>query len=724
MLRPPRRGLTWRLGTIVLLVAILVGFIAHRQVTRVVDDWDGYWNDLVAEIGVELEDELDRRQADGEAASDALAALWNDAGPAIRVDDVRSIRAQSRASALALYDRNGSLVVWDGEHRGIVPVDVKRGEPRHAYRDLPLFGYLYLTSSAEDGSVAVAAYLLRSALPEGLGAEARDFVGRFFEERGERIRVTADDPGIAGVMWDLELDDDRLLSLVLEQPDRLDRADEIMDAWTVRVAILLGLAWLLLAIGGPQRAAGAATSSVGLMVLAAWLPFDQLGVLGDTFDPAFFVLPGPVPVTLGRFAMLCVTAFTLIAVLPRPGVRLPPAVAGAIAGLLFPALLLWVEAGAGATSLAGARVDWIVYEVGVAALLSLAAGTVLAISRDGEGSSSALAAAVALGIALAAALAAWMSSTASQPAWASALWAAPIALAAWGVRAGGDWHRSALRWGVAVVLGTSAALPAVWGHRFEARLALGSERLVTLSTADQPELEDALIRFGYLADSLDAAGAIDVSIIYDGWLGSGLAELGYPVWLQVHRRDGSPGEVLRVGVEGGEPEPLGEILIEGWAMGGVQLFQPNHADARYILTTKLAGDDLVSAVAPAFPESSGRSALGPLLQGARQVAVEPITVLPLVPGDRRHPPEPTLIEGRNGWQVEIGLDMDEGRPYHAHYLVELPTAPLAVARASLLLVMNLGLFLAFWIVGRALLRDPTGRDMSLSGLVISFSTLR
>ncbi|NIR77853.1 MAG: hypothetical protein GWO00_05530, partial [Gemmatimonadetes bacterium] len=74
-------------------------------------------------------------------------------------------------AALALYDAQGSLLAWDGTHRGKVPEAVQRGERRQSYRDLPLFGYLYLTSRGPDGSVAVAAYLLRAALPEGLGAD-------------------------------------------------------------------------------------------------------------------------------------------------------------------------------------------------------------------------------------------------------------------------------------------------------------------------------------------------------------------------------------------------------------------------------------------------------------------------------------------------------------------------------------------------------------------------
>ena len=103
-------GLAWRGGAVLLASAILVGFFAHRQATAILDDWDGYWAERVAEIEVDLDEELDRRQEAGEEASDALAALWEQAGSAIDTDDVVAIRERAETSALALYDSAGGLV--------------------------------------------------------------------------------------------------------------------------------------------------------------------------------------------------------------------------------------------------------------------------------------------------------------------------------------------------------------------------------------------------------------------------------------------------------------------------------------------------------------------------------------------------------------------------------------------------------------------------------------
>jgi hypothetical protein len=214
-----RDGRARAAGLALLTLAILVGFAGERQVSLVLDDWDRYWSRRVDRIGDLLSGELDRRQLAGEAAADALVERWT-SDPEAPLDPavVREIRSRYGVSALALYDADGTLVVWDGTHRGKVPEEVQRGERRQSYRDLPLFGYLYLTSRGPDGSVAAAAYLLRASLPAGLEAEMGDLATSFFRETGERIRITEEDPGFAEAVWDLALDDDRLLSVVLDRP--------------------------------------------------------------------------------------------------------------------------------------------------------------------------------------------------------------------------------------------------------------------------------------------------------------------------------------------------------------------------------------------------------------------------------------------------------------------------------------------------------------------------
>ncbi|MDA1104074.1 MAG: ATP-binding protein [Gemmatimonadetes bacterium] len=719
LLGPRGRGRWSGIGTVMLLLGILVGFHAERQVHSVRSDWDGYWAKRVTEIGELLSGELDRRQLAGEAAADALIAATESAS-GVDASVVSEIRGRHGTSALGLYDRDGNLLVWDGTHRGKIPETVQRGERRQSYRDLPLFGYLYLTSTAPDGGVAVAAYLLRASLPEGLGADMGDLATRFYRETGERIRITEEDPGIAEAVWDLALDDDRLLSVVLERPDRDIRAATIRDRWAAAVALMLVVGWLLIAIGGAFRLTEAIAAAVALVAAAAWVPVDQLAVARHLFDPTLFTLPGPIPLALGTLSLVSMAGFALVAVLPRPAISLPPWGAGVLAGVGFPAILMWIQSGLGPGALSAGRLDWIAYELTGAALLSLLAGTAIAFTREGDGSRPAVLGAIAFALLLGVGSGAWVYFKAEGLELLSVAWVIPVGVAAYGVRAWDGWRRSLLGWTAAIVMGATATIPLTWGDAIEARLQEGTQRLQSLAAVEDVEMENRLLAFGRLADSLDLVGAEDVSILYDGWRLSGLSDLGQPVWLQMELRDGSPGEGLRVGVGGGEPEPYQDILAQGRVAGGIRLVQLNQDDARYILTTALSNDRMVVAVAPPFPESTGRSALGPLLRVATDGATDALAVLPLAGDEEALPGGASRMRTRRGWQAEIGLSFSNHTAYHAHYLVDLPGVPLSLARATLLMVLNLALFLAFWVGGRGLLGSPARAEMRISGLVISF----
>ncbi len=267
-------GSGWRLaGLSTLGIGIVVGFSAEHQITSVVSDWDQYWNQRVDEVGVLLREELEeRRHSLGTEVVEELVRLSDADELDLGSEAMIQMRARARSSALALYDREGELVAWDGTHRGRVPEAVKRGQRRDLYRDLPLFGYLYVTSTALDGSVAVAAYLLRASLPEGLGAEMGDLAGRFYAETGERIRITEDDPGVAEAVWDLALDEGRLLSVVLEEPDVAERINVLESRRAFLVAMLVAFSWVLLAVGGPLTAWEAVTAAGAVLVAVAVLP--------------------------------------------------------------------------------------------------------------------------------------------------------------------------------------------------------------------------------------------------------------------------------------------------------------------------------------------------------------------------------------------------------------------------------------------------------------------
>ena len=718
--RPKSLGLAWGSGLVVLVGSVVVGFYGHRQVDEIVHDFDAWWADRSAVVGEIFSEEMTRRYDSGEAATLALIEAWLES-PDVDLGLVQELRARHGPSALALYDPVGRLVVWDGVHRGRVPEAVQAGVQPYSYHDFPFFGYFYYTATGDDGSTAVAAFLLRSALPEGWRADVDDFASSFYEETGERVRISEQDPGPGeGPVWDLTYRGERILSVSVDRPEPGARADRMMVRWATAVSVLALVAWILLATARPRQYSSTVVAAGTLLLLASWLPFDEIPFMAILFDPEAFELAGPVPISLGRFALIGITVFAVVSVLRRPRVSLPPWAAGLAVAVTFPMLLGWAVAGSGPTALAASRLEWVVYQVAAAALVSLAAGVAISLSRSPRSWAGAVPISVVLALLLGAGGAAWVWSTAAHPLWWVSLWGLPAALATLGVRAWRGWRRSVVTWGLGVVIGSSAAIPVAWAHRVDARMTMGEERLAELAAYSIPSLEDALLRFATAADSLDRAGSDDVSLLYNGWRTSGLSEGGYPVQLQIHGRDGAPGEELRVGVSREPPPPLNAALQDAWREGGTRLQHLNRDDARYILTTTLADGDVVAVVAPPFIEGSDRSGLGPLLRGVPAEEVDLLTVIPLAPGDPHPFDAPEWMRSESGWQAEMGVEFANGSVYHAHYQVTLPGALLAAARATLLLVLNLVLFCGLWLVGQALANNVGRGHLRISPLVISF----
>jgi len=714
-----RDGRARAAGLALLTLAILVGFAGERQVSLVLDDWDRYWSRRVDRIGDLLSSELDRRQLAGEAAADALIERWT-SDPEAPLDPavVREIRSRYGVSALALYDAEGTLVVWDGTHRGKVPEEVQRGERRQSYRDLPLFGYLYLTSRGPDGSVAAAAYLLRASLPAGLEAEMGDLATSFFRETGERIRITEEDPGFAEAVWDLALDDDRLLSVVLDLPGTVERARSIRARWSAGVFALAGLAWLLLAIGGPLGPVERYAAALTLVSGAVLLPAEFAGTLRGLFDTSAYHLASP-RWTLGRVALVAVFLFAALPFVPRLRRVLSPAAGGAIVAVAFPLILHVLGLGLGEGTLSQGRLEWWAYQLAGTAALAIVAGLAFAATTPGATVRWSLPSSVGVAVGLAAVVGAVAAREGAVPPAVTALWSVPMALGALGLRAFEGWRRPVGGWALAIALASSAAIPITWGLSVDARLERGERTLARIAAVEDPDVELGLFAFARLADSLDVAGAEDVTILYEGWRRSGLSALGQPVRLQVERRDGSPGEGLRIAVAEGEPQPYQQIVAEGRTVGGARLVQLDEDDARYILTASLRDGRMVVAVVPPFPVSSGRAGLGPLVRSTGELGLEALSVVP-VPDDAELSRGIARQKTDDGWQVDTGLSYSNGTRYHAIYDVELPGVTLRVARATLLTALNLALLLTAMLLGRSLQGERERADLRVWGLPISF----
>lgn len=703
------------LGLAILVAGILAGFAAHRQVESVRTDWTAYWRHREEQVGNRLNAELQERENAAEAAADSLAVL---AGAGEATDEgVVSLRRRYGVTALVLYDHSGRPVSWDGNHRGQIPDDAKRGVRRYVFGDLPLFGYLYVTADAGDAGTAVAALLLSTELPASLGEDAGDFASRFRREVGEGIRIVKNPPpGLGG--WDLRVGDQTLFTVVLDRPQPTARAAEVRDHWRMVVAGFAILAWVFLAVGAPQGVAWGLTGAFTLVFLSGALPFQHLDTLRPLFDTTRFSLSTPRPMPLGRLMAMVLGVVTVVAVFPRPRERVRPWAAGLIIAVAYTLLLRMMASALTPGALAHGTGFWVVYQGVDMLLLTLATGAVLVrVKMGSSGRGGWLGpAGVLLGLVLGAGSAVFLWRVASVPAWWPLAWGVPAAMAAASLPSWPRWRRSPGSWIIAGLLASSAAIPVAWGARVQARIQTGEARLRRVEAPDDPAVEQALYRLAQAADSLDGADEAGVDLMYDAWAASDLASLGQTAWLTLWSQAGVPLQELRVGVAE-RPPVVQDVFAD--TTKGPRIARYDRDDARYVLRVPLSGGEVLTVAAPPFADPDAGSRLSPLLAGGRRSDVDPLTIIPRAAVQGGIPGRLRWVRTADGWQGEMVLQFPN-TSYHAHYAVALPSGLLAMARGTLLLLLDLAIFLLFWTVGRALLREDNPLGVHFGDRAISF----
>ncbi len=712
----PRTSRRRALAFLILLAGILAGFAAHRQAAEVTADFGAYWARQEAAVGARLEEALEGRLRAAEGAAGDLAALAADSVPRSGAPLSR-LRDRYGVTALALYGPEGELLAWDGVHRGQVPEEVQRGLRRYAYGDTPLFGHLYVTAPTGSGATAVAAVLLRADLPGSLATEAGDFASDFRRAQGEPIRLVQGAEGADEGGWDWTLGDRTLFTVVLDPPTPGERVASVLSDWRVLVGALALAAWLLFAVGvapvGPVPWEGLAT----LLLLAAVLPFQELGGVGGLFDASALGVAGRLDISLGRAAAVAAALAVMVAVLPPARARMHALLAGAAAGVAFPVVLAWLGAGVPPEALAEGRVAWIVFQGTATVLLTLVAGALLGVARSWGGRRREMASlAVLTAACLAAGAAAWVWMVGGAPGWWTSLWAIPVALAAASGAQRGARGRLAA-WAMAAFLAATAAVPSAWDQRVEARREIAVAHLERLATPEDPQLQAALRHLGEAATVLSEGGEEGVDLLYGAWRRSGLAELGAPAWLTLWSAAGIPQEELRVGVA--ERPLVGyEVQERASPAGEVTLLRYDRDDARYVLRVALGSGEILTAVAPPFSDPAARSGLSPLLGGGTQDRQSSLTLVPRAPWEGAREGL-RWSRGGDGWRAQCPLTYSNAL-YEALYSVPLPGVLSGAARATLLLVADfLALLLLRWL-GLALLAGGPRQGPRWSALTRSF----
>ncbi|MEX0980248.1 MAG: ATP-binding protein [Gemmatimonadota bacterium] len=709
-------------GAVCLVLGVLTGFGGEWHLRHVAEAWQEIREAREGAVADRLNVELDDLLADGDRAVTLAAESAGEVGPGA-AQLLAELRRRTGMSALAIYDAAGELRAWDGNHQGMLPVEVRLGLQPYFYGERPLFGYLYFAAPLPGGDgTAVAAALMRADLPPGLETDAVDFAGRFRDRTAETIRITPVHRAAGAGIWDLQWEGEALFSVSLEQPSQAEHVARLRLVWSRGVLLFLALGWLLLAFGARGAPGHPAASSLSLLAAFALLPFGELLGLSTLFSPAEFLLPGPGQLTMGRLLFLGAAAALTSGLLagrgPAPGL----VAAVAFAALFIPGALRLLRAGPATDFLAGPEHEWVAYVMTVVFVLTLGVAFAFHLARgttESRHRGALVAAAWGVGAVMAATLAVFAREDPHLPLWPALFWLVPFALALPALSGAPGWRRSLLAWGTAALLSVTLTLPYAWADRVDARMSLAEDQVERLGTRVDPYLEFLLHRLGSSLDSLQAAGAAPVELLYGGWVSSGLVWEGYPIWLTLWSAGGVPQEELRIGVSDPRPIVSGDFLDEARAVGVSTVRRFDMADAHYLALVPLPDGAVVTAVVPPRRGLGSPAHLGPLFSPV-QTLREPLTLIPLLPGEIPVATDAIRwVPTMNGWQGELTLAYPD-EVYHAHYALDVPTGFVLVARAVLLLLLNLLLLVGLWGVGRLLLLGWRGRRREWWGVLTSF----
>jgi signal transduction histidine kinase len=727
-LLPRRPGLRWwRVGAALALgatIAVALGVQLHlREIAR---DWPLIRVEVEEQaaeaIGRDLDDLVDR----GERAVEGVARIADALPEEIRLPTVFSrleaLRRTTDMSALAVYGPDGNPVAWAGEHRGMIPEPVRRGEQEYVYHQGPLFGYLYFAHPIAAGRTAVAAVLLDSSIPPGTGQVP--FAQRFLSRHGIEPRFMPPERAVGEAVWDWATDRP-ILSVAfvrLTQEVWHHRAANrgrwvAAGLWLLAVLVLVA-AWYRHRQGAPGIPIAVLTLSLFVLPLGAMLEARRL------FSPLHFVLPAPGDVTLGQLLVLAGGAALWLLVRPPTGRALLPSRVAfwlriGVAAALVPTILDVVQRSASLGLLASRPAGGFSLVFATTLLLAVPLFVLLLRPATGPPRRSATLPAVA-GVLLAAGLAyglvlVWHPER-TIPIWLGAAWAVPFALCCVALaRLPRGWGTPAA-WLLATWLGGTAATGYLWTGHLGARIEAAEAELALLGTEPDPLLEYLLDRFAQRVYQLDAEGETGVDLLYRGWVTSELARQGYEARL-TKWRDGQVDVELRFSELELDDDFTEEMLARGHAAEQPLLERYVEREGlHYLLLVPLPGDQLVSVATPPRRRLGRATALARFLHpetaGVTGEDYEALTLIPVFPGPAAAAAPPELSEvrwlrTRVGWRSETLVHFPAG-PMHAHLQVDVPSPWILLLRGLLVQFLLIGLLGAWWALARTLCGEPLG----------------
>ena len=710
----PRGGRARALSSAIVLAGALAGSFGHVAMRRISQDFDAYWDSRSDRAEEALHERLDGLLTMGEEAVTRIGNLASRGTNTAVLDGLRDVRQETGMTLATIYGPEGEFRLWEGVHRGVVPAELRTGEVRYLYRDRPLFSYLYFTAPIPGGGTAMAAALIKANLPRNLEENPGDFVTDFRDLVGEDLQIFRAERTSGEDVFDLRWEDEALFSVAVVRPTQEQRLRDVRSTWSRVVGLMAVIAWLVLAFtAGTDKSdrAAAALTPLGLALLA---PVGAAMGSAPFFTAADFVLPGPVPVTFERLLLVGVALSVVLAAHMPSALRLGSLASGLAVLIGFPLLSMLILSGAGPVLLAGAEGRWIIYQMGLALVLTLVCLGAFRLGERTDGGARpqiliTLAIAALVGLCLGGAF--WVRMAGTIPGWVTGAWALPALLAAFGLAGVQGGRRDWMAWCAAAAIGSSAAVVIGWGARIDARMDEAELQLSRLGVPADPYLEYVLHRFADTADSLDASGAESAELLYESWILSGLADERNGVWLTLWSAGDLPEFEITIGVDGGRPGTADDFLDEARQGEPAFVRRLGLGEANYVVQVPLTQGRVLTGVLPARRELSNSSPFGPLFGSLTALSESPLTMVPVLEGDEATFSEETVWRRTpEGWEATVGVPYPDGA-VDAKYALDLPRPLLAVARGTLLVLGNALAILLLWALGQYVLvgRRPTVR---------------
>ncbi len=727
----------WRLGALAALgLALGVGAGVQLRLQAVAQEWAAVGLRVEERAADALRRSLDDLVDRGERAVTGAATIPA-AGRerATLFAPIERLRRATGVSALAIYGPDGAPLAWAGEHRGMIPESVRRGEREYAFHDGPLFGYLYFAHPLDDGRTAVAAALLEATVP--LGAGRGPFAERFAGRHGVTPRFSLPQRAQGDAVWDWSTEEGPILSVSFAALTQERWRDRLASRGRWVVVFAWSAALLLLAAGWYRERSGPPGIPIALATLALLLvPVGALVGAEGLFSPLQFVLPTRGDITLGELGFLlggC--ALWVLAQLPGGGLlaRIPLLLRVALAAAVVPLglELIRLSAAPGLLNSEGARA----LPLQLTTVLLLAVPFFLLLRcMPGQGEPRRSLRLVLAGLLLSAllgvALLLWWQPARPLPLWAGALWAVPFVLFSLALLRTRLGQSTLFAWLAAGWLAGTAALPHLWVLHMDARLEAAQSELARLGTEADPFLDFLLRQFADRARVLDAEGEEGVNLLYRSWVASGLAREGYEARLTVWTGM-EPSAELQLSDLDLPPRMVPEMLATADTSAEPVLERYTQLESvHYLLMVPLPAGRVISVAVPPRRRLGRVTALARFLHpGGDPIAdgaYESLSFVPVFPEEADtaafaagEPPRVEWVPARTGWRSEAIVHFPAAL-MHAHLVVNTPTLALLLVRGLLVQMLVLAFLALLWALARTLCGEPLGLPTSRWRWIRSF----